>query len=44
VNTAFRTFNLTSANLKYQIAGRSPILIRSIIADYVYTPLEERLG
>lgn len=44
VNTAFRTFNLTAANLKYGAAGTSPVLIRSIIVDVALTPDEERLG
>jgi hypothetical protein len=44
INTVFRTFNFTAANLKYTISGTAPVRIRSIIADAVLTPLEERLG
>jgi hypothetical protein len=44
VNTAFRTFNITSANLRYILSGSAPILIRSIIVDVILTPMEERMG
>lgn len=44
VNTVFRTFNFTAANLQFKVSGTSPVRMRSIMADVDITGSEERVG
>ena len=43
VNTVFRNFNFSSANLRYSVSGTAPVRIRSIMADVDITASEERI-
>ena len=44
INTIYRDFNFTSANLKFTVSGTSPVLIRSFRLEATASQGEERKG